>query len=139
MAMEQRPRFEREIEELLRDIDDFPVESRAPKPREAGLAARLSVFLLEVLRSIDSGKLALTGLAILLLGALSRNVLGGLGQGLIIAGAIILIGSYALYFTGRRTGRYRKRWRGRDIEFDREPSAVERWVDHLLHRLRGRR
>lgn len=138
--MMERPRYEREIEELLAQLDDLPpgAPRGAKPPRKPRFTDRLVAFLGDVVRSVDSAKMAIVGVLLILVGALARNSIGPVSQVLIVTGAIVLVLAYVLYFTRQRSMRYRKRWRGEDIEFEREPTKLEQWVDHMLHRLRGK-
>ncbi len=138
--MMERPRYEREIEELLAQLDDLPPPSpRGTRPpRRPGFLERLGAFVQDVLRSVDSAKMAIVGVLLILVGALARGSIGPVSQVLIVTGAVVLVLAYVLYFTRQRSMRYRKRWRGEDIEFEREPTRLEQWVDHMLHRLRGK-
>lgn len=124
--MADRDRVEREIEDILQKIDDFPTEAariRQRRKREArgpSLAQRLGTRL----RGFSAPQLLLAGMIIVLI---SYFIIGRadetIGRAGIIAGLVLFFASFALSFRPspsqpRRGGGTEKRWRGRVIDID---------------------
>ena len=138
---EEKDRVQREIEDILSKIDDFPTEAarirverkkaqRGPSPRHR-LTSRL---LHPSLPHILIGGIAL----VILSGFLITPFAPTLGRYGIIAGLILFSSAFVLSFRapgGTRPGT-EKRWRGRVIEPSPEHSAAPAWWDRLFSRRR---
>lgn len=114
-------RVEREIEDILRKIDDFPSEAariRARRRREARSVPLTRTFG-DRIRRINAPQLLLTGIAIVLISYfVVSNASETAGRIGIIAGLILFFSAFVLSFrTGPRT-RPERRWRGRVIDDD---------------------
>ena len=108
-------KFEREIEEIIRNAGD----GLPPPPRSARRAVRRAKPPRRRWQpAIKAGPIMLASVALLLAGVLLWNVSNGLG-GMIMLGAVILfLLSYLLFFGRWATGGsggYEKRWRGQPI------------------------
>ena len=126
-------RIEREIEELLEKIDDFPAESARIRARRRSPRYHLS-RLTRAARSriprLTASTLLITGLALVFfsyLVLLRLNIAAG--QAGIVIGIALFVAAFLASFRPRGVPRNEKRWRGQIIETGR-PS----WRD----RLRGR-
>ena len=127
-------KYRKEIEEILRHAEEVLPKDRPKPPRgqsraSGGLSNPLSRLTGGRGLRISAGKLMLASFALLLLAL----ILGAAGFGvipLIVAGLVVFVIAYALFFV--RPGvssSYEKRWRGRLIEDS--PSLwdrVKRWL-----------
>ncbi len=138
-TMDKR-RYEREIEELLNRLDFDPKEqdqrTRSGTGRRLGEMARALAGWFSA-NWLSVGRLALVGIALIVMGFLARFALGPISQIMIVIGALMLVGAYLLHFSRRRgPASGQKRWRGRVMEIDRRPSGIERWLNGLFQRRR---
>ena len=133
-------KYQDEIEEILKGIegdgpvvpprnsqpilDDLPAPApgseadREPGHSGAGPRSRW--------QSITPGKVALVGLALLLLGGVMGPVAGAGWSWLVWAGLVGLAAAYLLFFVRPRPVNQDKRWRGRSVE-SRGPSPWQRF------------
>jgi hypothetical protein len=121
-------KYQEEIEEILRGLGEkAPSNSiREPEkpPDDIRIVSRHAPPHYPRSRkawnwpSISSGKLALLGLIVLLLGALWLRPLIWVGLGFLVA-------AYLLFFIKPRSFSYQKRWRGTTLEDDK--SAWDRF------------
>ena len=142
-------RLQREIEELLDQLDNFVPEERlaakirsrrkrqAVEERGPSLWSRFTSRL----SAITLGQVMLAGLACLVISFFFRGPLGSFAMWLTIAGLAMTIGAFALSMirgggsSTTVTGTVQRRWRGQVIEYG-EPSTMERFRAWL--RRRGR-
>ena len=126
-------KFEREIEEILKQAEEVLPQDRSPRqePKAAESVHPGPIHKLTGGRGlkISAGKLMLASFALLLV----AMILGVTGVGyvlqLVIAGLVLFVIAYALFFVRPRSPRYEKKWRGRSIEEHQS----------LMERLRRRR
>jgi hypothetical protein len=142
-------RLQREIEELLDQLDNFVPEERLAakirsrrKPQAVDQdGPSLWSRLTERLARITLGQVMLAGLACLVISFFFRGPLGSFAMWLTIAGLVMTIGAFVLsIFRGSGTsstvsGKVQRRWRGQVIEYS-EPSTMGRFRAWL--RRRGR-
>jgi hypothetical protein len=149
-------KVQREIEELLGNLDSFVPEERfaskiRDRRKQQKAAQRTGPTLTERISrrfaGITLGHVMLTGLALFLIAFFFQDPLGGFTRWISIAGLLLTGTAFVLSIlnrgAGARTplirtgsGRVRKTWRGQVIEYG-EPSSMDRLRDWL--RRRGRR
>ncbi len=125
--MSDRPdRMEREIEELLRKIDDFPTEAariraqrkkaaRGPSLRDR-IAARLS--------GVTISQLMLAGIVMVLASYfVVDRIQPTVGKFSIIAGLILFFSSFILSVVPAGSPQQERRWRGRIIDTGPEQTG----------------
>lgn len=151
MAGTQPPdRVQREIEELLDQLDTFVPEERfrskmRRKQREArgpNIAERTWTSISQRLSGITLGHIMIAGLILLVAAWLVPDLFNGydrwaLYTGVLLAGGAFLLsviwGDRRRNVTGGRT--YQKRWRGQVIEYS-EPSTPSKFREWLRNRRR---
>lgn len=126
-------RIEREIEEILRKIDDF-VPDRARRPaRSAGRPfAAAQSWLARSLARVSLRQVAMWALVVVLLAFFLRGLPGG--SWLMIGGLIVFITAAILSRRGGNAPKLEKRWRGEPIDLSGPP-----WPDRLKAWIKGRR
>jgi hypothetical protein len=151
MPGKEPDKVQREIEELLEQLDNFVPEerlaakirnrrkqTRAPERQGPGLVERS----MKRVSRVTLGQVMLAGLGCLLISFLFDDALGQWARWLTIAGIAMTLGAFVLsvmHGSGSRTtvgGRVERRWRGQVIEYG-EPSPMDRVRDWF--RRRGRR
>ena len=127
-------KYKKEIEEILKQADDvLPNGGSRPASRGPGSPVSSSNPLGRLTGGrglrISAGKLMLASFALLLLAL----ILGAAGIGsvvhFVVAGLVLFVIAYALFFIRPSASSYEKRWRGRIIEDS--PSLwerVKRWL-----------
>ena len=123
-------RIEREIEEILKKIDDLPERRKvkaARKPPSTGPSN------LRVLSRINMRKVMMWSLFAIIVGALLFRAVPG-GYFLLIGAIIVFVTAFILSTRGGPTANApEKRWRGQPLELN-EPS----WPDKLKAWWKGR-
>jgi hypothetical protein len=131
-------RFEREIEDILRKIDDLPETGRRRPSRHApNPLSKLTSWLARRLSSISLGQIMLYALLIVLAAFLFRFVNPSLARWLIVGGLIVFATAFFLSVVGggrSATSQPEKRWRGQPLDLA-EPS----WPDRIKYWIKGRR
>ena len=141
---DEQPRLEREIEEILGKIEEFPSasERRARQRRKAvnrvgGNASAWQQRLLGSISGIDMSQVMLLSFLLILGSFFFRRFSPGLTEWVLYAGIALFIASFVMIIAGRRGGaRGQQYWRGRPVEY-RQPSMgdlARRWFG-----ARGRR
>jgi hypothetical protein len=134
-------RFEREIDEILRKIDDFIPENgqgrrRRPRPNSGNSSInRAQTWFARTLSAISLNQVMLWSL-LAFLGAFFLRAIPGAGW-LMIAALIVFATAFLLQLMTpktRRTGP-EKRWRGERIDYSTGPT----WPNRLKAWLKGRR
>lgn len=127
-------RYEREIEEILQKIVDFPSDEsmrrRAKRPKTnfwSQLYRRFSTGSL----SVTTGNLTVAAVVLAILGYALRDYAPGIAPFASLAAVVLFVAVIAQSFRQRRP-RHEKRWRGRLIEFPRK--RLDPW-DELRFRL----
>jgi VIT1/CCC1 family predicted Fe2+/Mn2+ transporter len=131
--------LEREVEEILRKLDEFvPEEGRLTRARRRVTTAFSDTLrgLLRSLSRISSGQVMLGSLILVVVSFFFRSASPGLARWLIIAGLILFCTAFVLSLLSRRP-RYEKRWRGEVIDLS-EPGLGSRLRNWLQRRGRGR-
>ena len=121
-------KFEREIEEILKEAEEVLPKDRSQRqePKAAESVHPGPIHKLTGGRGlkISAGKLMLVSFALLVV----AMILGATGIGyvlqLVIAGLVLFVIAYALFFVRPGTPRYQKKWRGRTV--DEQDSLLER-------------
>ena len=128
-------KYMKEIEEILKQAEEvMPDDRTRPPGRQSGPSGRFFNPLGRLTGGrglkVSPSKLMLASFALLLLAL----ILGAMGIGrvvhFVVAGLILFVIAYALFFVRPSTGSYEKRWRGRLINEER-PSLVgrlRRWL-----------
>jgi hypothetical protein len=128
-------RIEKEIEEILRRIDDIPGRKRAKAPRRGGgrpLAAAQS-WVAHTLARLSMRKVMMWALFVVLVTFFARGVPGA--YWLMIGALIVFVTAFLLSTrSGGSYGAPQKRWRGEPIDL-RPPSLPNR----IKAWLKGRR
>ena len=132
---EQPDRLEREINEILDKIEQFP----KPERRRAGAARRglrragenvaaRQRAIARGLARISLSQLVLLGF-LLILGSFVLRGPGPAGAWIMIAGVVLLVTSFALMLFGAGRRPRTQQWRGRTISYSRDSLAqrVQRW------------
>jgi hypothetical protein len=132
-------RFEREIDEILRKIDDFvPDNGRPPRqPRKVGHSlSGAQGWLGRLLASISLSKVMLWSLLIFLAAFFLRAIPGA---GWLMIGALIVFATaFVLQLTtpgARSRHSPEKRWRGQPINYSNGPN----WPTRLKSWIKGRK
>jgi hypothetical protein len=151
MPGKEPDKVQREIEELLEQLDNFVPEERLAQKirnrrRQRQVAERATPSAWDRVTSrvsrVTLGQLMLAGLGLLLVGWLFGDALGAWARWVTVLGIALTLGAFVLSIVnggGSRStigNRVQKRWRGQVIEYG-EPSRVDRvrgWF-----RRRGRR
>ncbi len=114
-------KYMKEIEEILKQADGMlPKDRPRPavgQPKPSGHSSNLPSRITggQDLR-ISAGKLMLTSFALLLLAMILGFTKLGFVVPLVIAGLVLFVIAYALFFMRPGSSGYEKRWRGRLIE-----------------------
>ena len=127
-------KYMKEIEEVLKQAEEVMPDNRSrPPERRAGPSGRFFNPLGRITggrgMKVSPSKLMLASFALLLLAL----ILGAMGIGsvvhFVVAGLILFVIAYALFFVRPSTESYQKRWRGRLIE-ERLPLVIRlrRWL-----------
>jgi hypothetical protein len=139
-------KIQREIEDILNRLDTFlPEESVATRVRKrsSGAASTLLRSVLDPLLSISLRQVILASFALILAGFLIRYSYPDAGRWVLIAGVVLLLGSFVVSFFSRSGGRSgssgpapEKRWRGQPMVLQ-SPSLGDRL--RTWFRAKGRR
>ena len=126
-------RYQREIEEILGQINGEPQHTARPKKRGFGRAviAAIGRFLGGRGWNLSPGRIMVGSLVLLLLAALFRASMPGLVAPIAWAAVIVFILGYALFFINPHPSN-EKRWRGRLIE------TTPGWWERFVRRAKGR-
>ena len=123
-------RYQREIEEILKQAGDLGTIGRDRKPRQS-FRRLLWSYVSQSLGgrgwSISPGRIMLIAGALLLSALIVRVVAPGLVAPLAWAGLLLFIVGYAMIFV--KPPRIEKRWRGQSLE-----DAGESWWDRIRRR-----
>lgn len=112
-------RYEREIEEILRQAGDTGLDNDKEYRRRRLLPLVLDVAYRSLKGrpwTLTSGRVLLIALGVLVLAAILSSVTNGLGPILGLVGLVIFIVGYAMFFI--KPPRPEKRWRGQPIEYE---------------------
>ncbi len=130
-------RLEREINEILNKIEQFPTPERrrvrAVRRQLRRIGDAVSTRQRAVARELS--RISLSQLVLLsfllILGSFFMSRLGIAGQWLLIAGVVLLVASFGLmlFGGGSRGGSTTRQWRGRTISYESENLArrLRRW------------
>ena len=127
-------RIEREIEEILRRIDDFVPESaraRRPGRRMSSPLFTARSWLSARLAAISLNQVMMWSL-IVVIGAFFLRAIPG-ASWLLVAALIVFVTAFVLSLRGRG-GKTPKRWRGQPIDL-----SGPRWTDRLKAWIKGRK
>ena len=124
-------RYQREIEEILRQAGEAATPI-APSPRKLGLRRLVWAFAKQSLAgkpwSISPGRAMLAAVLLLLAALVLNSVMPGLTGPVALAGLILFIVAYGMFFI--RPKKTKKRWRGQVIEEESSGS----WWDRFRRR-----
>lgn len=125
-------RYKKEIEEILRQAGDL-APSGQRKASQRSLWRLVWRYIAQSLGgkawSISPGRVMLVAICLLLLALAFGMTLPGIGGPLALAGLLLFIVGYALFFV--RPPKFEKRWRGQPLD-DRKGS----WWERLRRRLK---
>ena len=135
---DENDRLEREINEILNKIEQFPTpekrRNRALRRQLRRVGDAVAIRQRAVARELSRISLSQLILVsfLLILGSFFLSRLGGpIGQWLLIAGVVLLVASFGLmlFGGGRRGGATTRQWRGRTIAYDSDGLArrLRRW------------
>ncbi len=129
-------KYMKEIEEILKRAEEVMPQDRTGAQKNESRASGGSPSLLRRLSrgrglKISAGKLMLGSLGLLLLALIMSVIVGGgIVVPLVVAGLVLFVVAYALFFVRSGSSSYHeKRWRGRVIE-DSPPiwHRFKRWL-----------
>ncbi len=127
--------YKKEIEEILKQAGEaprLPVE-RQPRP---GLLRLLRQYFRKSMGgrgwSISPGRVMLTAVSLLLAALLLRVFIPGIVGPLAMAGLLLFIVGYGMFFVSPRKG-LEKKWRGQSIE-DPSQNALTAWWERFRRR-----
>jgi len=125
-------RIEREIEEILRKIDDLPERRKAKAARKSPPSSS-GPSSLRLLSRINMRKVMMWSLFAIIVGALLFRAVPG-GYFLLIGAIIVFVTAFILSTRGGPTANVpEKRWRGQPLDLN-EPA----WPDKLKAWWKGR-
>ena len=133
---EQPDRLEREIDEILNKIEQFPTQKRpATQPVRNSIRRLGNTFfsrqhaVIRELSRVSLSQLVLLSF-LLILGAFMIRGIGPIGPWMMIAGVVMLVTSLALMLFGSSNSKSQShQWRGRTIyyETDNLSQKIRRW------------
>jgi len=129
--------IEREIEEILSQLDEFVPEegvARRVRRRSSDWAANLNQAITSRLARVSLGRIMLVALGLVLVALLFGRVNPLLARWVIIAGLVLFFTSFILSLRLGRGRSVQRRWRGQVVDLS-QPSLSER----LRSWLRGKR
>ena len=140
--MADHDRLEREIEEILGKIEDFPAPEPRYKTRSRHVLRRIGGAFSERHRAITAriarismSQVMLVAFILILGSFFFRRMNPMLMNWVLYLGIILFVSSFAIMIFGRRGprggGRSESRWRGRSVEYQSERGPT------LSQRLRG--
>ena len=110
-------RYQREIEEILKQAGDFKGPGRDKRPR-IGLLRLTWLYLVRSLGgkglSLSPGRIVLLAVSLLLSALIFKAIAPGLVGPLAFAGLLLFIVGYGLFFV--KPPKIEKRWRGQSLE-----------------------
>ncbi len=132
--MPDNERLEREIEEILGKIEDFPgPQARARRVRRqrfARLNARIGQWQPGIARQmsrVSVSQLMLSAFLLILFSFFFRRANPVVMNWVLYAGVILFVSSFAMMVFSRRGGRtVQQNWRGRTIQYRTGPTLVDR-------------
>lgn len=145
--MANKDRLEREIEEILGKIEQFPEpESRARRRRRRAFnqaTARIATWQQGVARQLSRVSLSQVMLIsfLIILGSFffrGRALPPTLSSWLLVLGVILFVSTFAVMVLGPRSRSRDQRWRGRAVEPGRGPSLSQRLRSWWAGRARRR-
>ena len=112
-------RYRREIEEILKQAGETPVPPpSSPAESKKGFGRLLWLYVSRSLGgrswSLKPGRIMLIGVSLLVLALVFSRFIPGLGGPLALAGLLLFIVAYAMFFVKPST--IEKRWRGQSLD-----------------------
>ncbi|HEY8492119.1 MAG TPA: hypothetical protein VIO14_14140 [Dehalococcoidia bacterium] len=138
--MSQRQKFEREIDEILSRLDDFPRKRRKIRVRRkvADQLARVGDAISAVTSRISVGQVMLAAIVLIVAAFFFRDLDRQVTTYLIILGLVLFVGAFIASVLPQGVSRRQQRyWRGQVIDYG-PPSAWDR-LRAFLGRLGRRR
>lgn len=138
--MSQRQKFEREIDEILSRLEDFPQKRRKLRWRRrfSNGWARVADAVGAVTSRISVGQVMLAAIVLIVAAFFFRDLDPQVTTYLIILGLVLFVGAFIASLLPRGGGAPQRRyWRGQPIDYG-PPSAWDR-VRAFLGRLGRRR
>jgi hypothetical protein len=137
-------KFEREIEDILSRLDDFPRRGPTDRARNA-VSTRIGAFQRGIavrVAHLSVGQIMLAGILMILVGYFFRSVFPEVWYYVVILGLILFFTSFALSFfgAGRARGSRQVYWRGRPAQsyYPSGPDLAKR-IRAWWRRRQGRR
>lgn len=135
-TMPDNERLEREIEEILGKIENFPDPSvrarRARKRRFARLGNAMMVRQRAIARELSRvsvSQLMLAAFLLILFSFFFRRMSPMVMNWVLYAGIVLFVSSFAIMVFSGRSGRtVQQNWRGRTVEYSTRPSIAERAI-----------
>ena len=129
-------KYEKEIEEILERAENvLPKDRSRPQTQRADPVEESSGPLSRLAGGrrlkISAGKLMIISFGLLLLALILGATSLGFVLPLVVAGLVLFVVAYALFFVRPSSGSSEKRWRGRVIEENASP------FERLKHWLKG--
>jgi uncharacterized protein YlxW (UPF0749 family) len=138
--MADNDRLEREIEELLGKIEQFPdSESRARRARQRNVnrvTSRIAGWQQEIARRlarVSVSQLMLASFLMILFAFFfrGRGVPPAVASWILLAGVILFVSTFAVMVFARRNGSsVEQKWRGRTVQYNTAPTLsrrIRRW------------
>ena len=125
-------RYQKEIEEILKQVDDVGGRGRRPRAR-GGLLRLVWLYVRQSLSgkmwSLSAGRVILIAVSVLLSALVIKSFMPDLVGPLALAGILLFIIGYGIVAT--RPKKFEKRWRGQPLD-----GTSETWWDRFRRRLR---
>jgi len=131
-----RRRYEREIEELLEQMDDFLPEKSPLGRRQTQFTLWLGYFgqvILSWCRRVSSQQLMLISFLLIAVAFFLRLVAPPVAYFVVILGAFLLVFAFALSFLKGKNSAER-RWRGKVVELPQGRTQLGKWLSRWVRR-----
>ncbi len=111
-------RYKREIEKILEQAGETPALRQDREEQTPSFGRLLLLYLRRSAggrtRSLRPGRLMFIGVSLLVLALIFSRLVPGVGAGLALAGLLLFIVAYAMFFV--KSPRVEKRWRGQSLD-----------------------
>ena len=111
-------RYKREIEKILEQAGETPVLRQDREEQTPSFGRLLLLYLRRsaggMTRSLRPGRLMFIGVSLLVLALIFSRLVPGVGAGLALAGLLLFVVAYAMFFV--KSPRVEKRWRGQPLD-----------------------
>ena len=125
-------KYQKEIEEILRRAGELAPVGRGRRPR-FGFWRLVWLYISRSLGgklwSVSPGRVMLTAVSLLLLALIFSKMVPGLGGPLALAGLLLFVVGYGMFFV--KPPKIEKRWRGQPVD-----DSGDSWWDRLRQKLK---